>query len=617
MNYRNLTDTERLTLQQNDCWAEDWQRIMVAEEGFQADRLRRVAFYGEVKLGRFLSEVEVSKGFFKTTGVYDATLRNVSVGDECLIERIGGYINNYTIGRGCVISNVSLMETTEGATYGENHTIAVLNEAGDGNVISFHGLNSQLAAFMVKHEQDKDLRNALRRLIAEELTRTTCERGTLGENVKITNTTEIINTVVHANCEIAGASRLSDCTIMSSENSSVYIGVGVICENTIIGEGTSITNSAKLQDCFVGEACQITNGFSASQSVFFANSHFANGEACAAFCGPFSTSHHKSTLLIGGMFSFYNAGSATNFSNHAYKMGPLHWGLLERGTKTASGSHLLMPAKIGAFSVCIGKITTYPDTTCLPFSYVIGSNEGVSIVPGRNLTTVGVFRDIHKWRKRDLRPIDTQKSIINFDWLSPYTAMQIWEGKQILEQLIAIGGQNSACYQYAGMTIKHSSLVKGIAYYDLALRLYIGEMCKRATEGSYTDDTNERPLTDRWSDLGGFLLPEDEEFQIISDIKDGSLETIEDVLERFTTLHQDYDKAQWGWTRSLIKAYYGIDEISTINYQTIAKDYATAHKQWIEEIEKDAQREFALGDVDEHVLEDFLAKLEKEKQVYD
>jgi hypothetical protein len=68
-----------------------------------------------------------------------------------------------------------------------------------------------------------------------------------------------------------------------------------------------------MQDCYVGEACQLSNGFTAASSVFFANSYMSNGEACAAFCGPFTASHHKSSLLIGGQFSFYNAGSATNF----------------------------------------------------------------------------------------------------------------------------------------------------------------------------------------------------------------------------------------------------------------------------------------------------------------
>ena len=197
---------------------------------------------------------------------------------------------------------------------------------------------------------------------------TSPDMATIGNRVKIVNTKEITNTVVYDDCEIAGAARLSDCTLMSNSDASVYIGTGVICENSIISNGSAITNSVKMQDCFVGEACKLSNGFTAAGSVFFANSYMANGEACAAFCGPFTASHHKSSLLIGGQFSFYNAGSATNFSNHAYKMGPMHYGTLERGSKTASGAYILMPAHIGAFSVCFGKLMYHPDTRSLPFS---------------------------------------------------------------------------------------------------------------------------------------------------------------------------------------------------------------------------------------------------------
>lgn len=151
--------------------------------------------------------------------------------------------------------------------------------------------------------------------------------------MKIVNTKEITNTVIGEECEVNGAARLSDVTILSALEATVYIGTGVICENSIISHGSSLINSVKMQDCFVGEACKISNGFTAAQSVLFANCYMSNGEACAAFCGPFTASHHKSSLLIGSQFSFYNAGSATNFSNHAYKMGPLHWGVLEEAPR--------------------------------------------------------------------------------------------------------------------------------------------------------------------------------------------------------------------------------------------------------------------------------------------
>ena len=609
--YRHLTQEEIEVLERNSCWAENWERVLVAET-FRPYGFHRVLFYGDIRLGSFDKQVEVTKGFTKHAGINDATLRNVTVGNDCLIEKVGNFINNYTIGDDCYISNICTMETTEGATYGEGHIVSVLNEMGDGNVILFHDLNSQLAALMVKHFNDKVLKDNITRLINEEIRFTLPERGTIGNGVKIINTKEVTNTVVKDDCEINGASRLSDCTIMSSKDASVYIGTGVICENSIISNGCSITNSVKMQDCFVGEACQITNGFTAEASVFFANSFMANGEACAAFCGPFSASHHKSSLLIGGEFSFYNAGSNTNFSNHAYKMGPMHYGTLERGTKTASGAYVLMPAKIGAFSVCFGKLMNHPDMRCLPFAYLMAYGETMYIVPGRNITTVGLYRDIKKWPKRDRRAPGSRKSIINFDWLSPFTVGEIVQGKKILEALRKAGGDNVSSYNYHEYIINATSLRKGIKYYDIALRIYMGAVLKRAVKGGFLGKpTSDIGLGD-WNDLSGLLLPATEEQRLIDDIKNGNVESVKDILNRFKDIDQHYREYQWVWTYRMILDYYGLEELTEPDMQRIREDYVRARRAWIAEIRKDAEKEFSMGDVDQDVFDDFISKLDHE-----
>ena len=609
--YRQLTQEEIEVLERNSCWAEDWNRVMVAEK-FKPYGFHRVVFYGDIRLGSFDKQVEVTKGFTKHAGINDATLRNVTVGNDCLIEKVGNFINNYTIGDDCYVSNISTMETTEGATYGEGHLVSVLNEMGDGNVILFHDLNSQLAALMVKHLKDKVLKDNITRLINEEIRFTLPERGTIGNGVKIINTKEITNTVIKDDCEVNGAARLSDCTIMSSKDASVYIGTGVICENSIISNGCSITNSVKMQDCFVGEACQITNGFTAEASVFFANSFMANGEACAAFCGPFSASHHKSSLLIGGEFSFYNAGSNTNFSNHAYKMGPMHYGVLERGSKTASGAYVLMPAKIGAFSVCFGKLMNHPDMRCLPFAYLMAYGETMYIVPGRNITTVGLYRDIKKWPKRDRRAPSSRKSIINFDWLSPFTVGEIVQGKKILEALRQAGGDNVSSYNYHEYIINATSLRKGIKYYDIALRIYMGAVLKRAIKSGFLGEPKSDIGLGDWNDLSGLLLPASEEQRLIDDIKSGNIESVKDILERFRDIDDHYREYQWTWTYRMILDYYGLDELTEAAMQRIREDYVRARRAWIAEIRKDAQKEFAMGDVEQDVFDDFISKLDHE-----
>lgn len=610
--YRKLTEEEIRTLEERSCWAEEWANIHVAE-GFKPNYMHRVMLYGEVYIGAFDDTIEVSRDFFKHSGINNATLRNVTIGDNSLVENIGNYINNYTIGDRCYISNVCTLETSEGATYGEGNLVSVLNEVGDGNVVLFRDLNSQLAAFMVKHFHDKPLKEAIRRLIKEEINLHAPEQGWIGNNVKIVNTKEISNTVIFDECEINGASRLSDCTILSSDNASVYIGTGVICENSIISYGSSIINSVKMQDCFVGEACQISNGFTASASVFFANSYMSNGEACAAFCGPFTASHHKSSLLIGGMFSFYNAGSATNFSNHAYKMGPMHYGTLQRGCKTASGAYLLMPANIGTFSVCFGKLMYHPDTSSLPFSYLKAYSDIMYLSPGRNITTVGLYRDIRKWPKRDLRPQGTQKSIVNFDWLSPYSVGEIIEGKKILEKLQDASGNEVALYNYYNYVIKSNSLQKGIENYDMALRIYMGAVLKRMRKR----DANLTPPsstvgTGQWTDLSGLLLPVSEEERLIEDIKNGNLESIQDVLQRFEDINEHYRDYQWAWTYQLILDYYHLNTITPQDADRIREDYIQARRTWIAAIRKDAEKEFAMGDVEQNVLDDFLNKLDHE-----
>ena len=610
--YRPLTSEEIEVLRSNDCWAEDWTSINVSED-FKPNFMHRVMLYGEVNIGAFNKNVEVSQGFVKHSGINNATLRNVTIGDDCLIENVGNFINNYNIGDDCYISNISTMETTEGATYGEGNLVSVLNEVGEGNVILFSDLNSQLAAFMVKHFSDKELKEKIRQLIKTDIDNKMPERGQIGNNVKIVNTKEITNCVINDLCEVNGAARLSDCTLLGSVHGCVYIGTGVIIENSIIAEGSSVINSVKIQDCFVGEACQLSNGFTASASVFFANSYMSNGEACAAFCGPFTASHHKSSLLIGGMFSFYNAGSATNFSNHAYKMGPMHWGILERGSKTASGAYLLMPATLGSFSVCFGKLMHHPNTRNLPFAYLIADGDKMFLIPGRNITTVGLYRDIKKWPKRDLRAPENRKSIVNFDWLSPFSVGEILKGKKILENLREVTGDNVSQYLYHEYIIPATSLHKGIKYYDIALRIYMGAVLKRVLkrDPSITPPATEIGISD-WDDLSGLLLPVSEEERIISDLKDGAIETIQELISRFEEIDANYREYQWAWTYKMICDYYHISEITLEDANRIHEDYIKARRSWIAEIKKDAEKEYAMGDVEEEVYRNFVNSLDQE-----
>ena len=233
-------------------------------------------------------------------------------------------------------------------------------------------------------------------------------------------------------------------------------------------------------------------------------------------------------------------------------------------------------------------------------------------MPGRNITTVGLYRDIKKWPKRDKRAASSRKSIINFDWLSPFTVGEIVQGKKILENLRQAGGDNVSSYNYHEYIINASSLKKGIKYYDIALRIYMGAVLKRAVKEGFLGEPTSTVGKGLWNDLSGLLLPASEEKRLLDDIKSGAIESIKDVLDRFNDINNHYREYQWAWTYQLILDYYGIEALDEAAIQRIREDYVKARRAWIAEIRKDAQKEFAMGDVEQDVFDDFISKLDHE-----
>lgn len=638
---RTLTPSEITRLEENRCHAEDWQKITVGEN-FSADRLYDVQFIGECSIGSNSDTVTTDMGFELPTGIRHARIINSTIGDNTLVENVSAFICNADIGDNCIVNNVSVIQTTEGTTFGQGNTISVMNESGEGNVVLYSGLTSQIAALTVLPpclgeqyddgdatiEARRQAKDAVRRMVMEEVMSRMPKRTLIEDNVRITDTIEITNSWITQWTEVRGAQRISETTLWSRQDNSVFVGAGAILDGCIVTLGSSVSNNAIAKNCFIGENSTLTDGFSATDSLFFANSYMANGEACAAFCGPFSVSHHKSTLLIGGMYSFYNAGSGTNFSNHAYKMGPIHYGIMERGAKTASGAHILWPAHIGAFTMCMGKIATHPDTSALPFSYVIGDGTGTYIVPARNIATVGTYRDAAKWPRRDMRPQGSRRSMVDTEWLNPSTMTKVVEAKVTLEALRDQKGAREVYETADGSLIKRSALEKGISLYTLAIKLYLDRHLQGADEeadyNTSFDDTPAsqtfgRPLSrgaSLFADLSGMQISNASVMRIVDAITSGDIDTTEDLMAGICRYY-DGGSLDTAIDRKLAlriaDAIYGWNSMDADDRRRLIGSCHEARHEWYDMIRRDAEREYELGDVDENTLNGFLAKLEEEE----
>ena len=123
--YRNLEKVEIQTLEAGGCSAEIWAQVKVAD-GFDASRVRNVAFQGEVRIGALAGMVSLN-GVELPSGIADARLVSCDLGDNVRVTSVKGYIANYSIGAGAVVCDIGEMVTRPGATFGNGVEIIERN----------------------------------------------------------------------------------------------------------------------------------------------------------------------------------------------------------------------------------------------------------------------------------------------------------------------------------------------------------------------------------------------------------------------------------------------------------------------------------------------------------
>ena len=604
MNYRKLTPQEIEVLKRQMCTAADWEQIEVAED-FNPDYVSHTRFSGKIRIGAFRKEFVLAGGIRKHSGLYHTTLHNVTVGDDCCIENVKNYIANYEIGHDTFIENVDIILTDGVSSFGNGVEVSVLNETGGREVLIFDRLTAQTAYVMALYRHRPEMIARLREMVGRYVEGVSSSVGTIGSNVVIVDSGYIKNVKVGDHCEIAGASRLKNGSINSNAAAPVLVGVGVIGDDFIISSGSTVKDGVTISRCFIGQACKLGRNYSASDSLFFSNCHGENGEACAIFAGPYTVTHHKSTLLIAGMFSFMNAGSGSNQSNHMYKLGPIHQGIMERGAKTSSDSYLLWPARVGAFSLVMGRHVSNQDTSNLPFSYLIEQQNTSFIMPGANLKSVGTIRDAKKWPGRDGRKDPDKLDQINFNLLSPYTIQKMLNGMDILKELQRVSGVASDAYTYQSGKIKSSSLKNGLKYYGMAIDKFLGNsLITRitGTEFSNIDELREAfvPKSEYgegdWVDMSGLIAPKEAVTALLDDIQSGVLTDIESVNERFALMHHKYYHYEWKWAYKVIQEYYGVDlqTITAAKLRELVNRWKASVVGLDNLIYEDARKEFSL-----------------------
>ena len=565
--FRKLTSAETAALEALGNSAEDWSKVLVSED-FKPFQLLQSHLEGDVEIAA-----------------------------EARIVR--SRVANYRIGTGSLVEGVTALECRRRSAFGNGVGVATMNECGGRTVKIFDRLSAQVAYVMAVYRHRPQTIAALEKMVDAYAEERSSEIGEVGSDCRIVGARFIREVRIGNGVEIDGASILENATLCDGAR----VGVDVKAYDLIAAEGSVIDNGSIVERCFVGESCRLDKGFTAAESLFFANSHCENGEAASIFAGPYTVSHHKSSLLIAGMFSFFNAGSGANQSNHLFKSGAVHQSVHLRGCKFGSGTYIMAPAIEGPFTLVLGRHTQHHDTSAFPFSYLVEQDGRSALMPGANLTSYGTVRDIGKWPERDRRTVKRDR--INFEEDNPYLAGGMIDAVNTLNSL-AEAHPDAESYVHNHALIRSTQLQRGLKLYNKAIVASLGAMLRNGEPGR-ADGTG------RWNDVAGQYVPRREVKRILDAIANGGIDSLEGIDRAFDRIAADYDHYARSWAEGVLAQLLGhapspeeIAEAVTAGERT----RETLHKSAEDDRARDCSPAMAVGygvdaDSEEEKMQDY------------
>lgn len=450
--------------------------------------------------------------------------------------------NNYFRGRAYLGANVEIIGSTisgyeildnasvlNSTLEAEDNVIHILNEAGNRVIYCTPGLTPQIAYIEAFHTYKPGLQEAFKKMYAE------------------------------------------DDLMTVSANATVMKGCNI--HNSFVGHD-SVLEAFTADNCFIADNC-----------------HLANGEGVSAFCGPMTVSHHKSTLLIASLYSFYNAGSNTNSSNHNYRLGPIHQAIYNRGVKTGSGSYVLQPAHVGDFTMVIGHHTGHPNTSKLPFSYLIEKDGASFIFPAQNFKAIGTWRDLAKWPSRYKLSNDALEP--DFAINRPTYVSKLYAAADLLESLLAKAKGDTVIYE--GCRIQKIMMKPAIeTYRSIAQALLMARYMQDRKECDAFAGVKGNSKNLQWVDLAGSFFNKVVIDSVEQNIIDNKYKCVSKITDELFFLQQTKRHNIVKAIVSMMSDYLGIDD--THNTDKVNAEIAKAKQTFetlLDTLQFDAKRESA------------------------
>ncbi|MFT7553612.1 MAG: hypothetical protein ACI9BV_003949 [Rhodothermales bacterium] len=473
---RPIHGAEIVELEAAGCSAEDWSRVLVSDD-FNAARVQRVHFHGDIRLGRFEGKVDRS-GVPLPSGVFDATISNCRIEDDARVSGIG-LMADTNVGKGALVSDCDEVLGMAGSTFGNGIRVGLQASNANRSIPVVADVLFQDLAPLVRPRPSAIVRASLDLRVAQYQDRCRSDRTIIGAGAKVTGCRRISGSYVGPGCVISGAAAVSESTLLSEADGTdgARVGGGAIVRRSLLQWNSVAEDGAFVEESLLCEASTVTRKGIVTSSVIGPNTTIAEGEVSASVVGPFVGFNHQA-LLVSACWpeGRGNVGYGANVgSNHTGRAPDqeVHPG---EGTFFGLGINLKMPSSFAEapYTIIATGVNTNPQRLAMPFSLIVPGHAPDApnrLFPGWGLSRnmYGIMRNVWKFSTRNR----SRRTAIEADAFRPEVMQHIERAHDMLastEPRLAYAEHHVP--GFGACVVQHKDFLAGLDAYRETLRWY-------------------------------------------------------------------------------------------------------------------------------------------------
>ncbi len=633
--HRKLTAYEIEVLVRNRNTSDDWNRILVSD-AFNPELVKNCKFYGLVRIGKLEPYYLEFSDLKVPVGLYNSTIISSDFGDNVCIENVN-YLSHYILGDEVIIVNVNELTTTNHAKFGNGILkegedeevriwLEICNENGGRSILPFNGMLPGDAYLWSKYRDDDALMDKFKGFTEAMYNRKRGYYGKIGDRTVIKNTAIIKDVWVGSDAYIKGANKLKNLTINSGKEGKTQIGEGCELVNGIMNDGCRAFYGVKAVRFIMASHSSLKYGARLINSYLGNSSTISCCEVLNSLIFPAHEQHHNNSFLCAALVMGQSniAAGATIGSNHNSRS-PDGEIIAGRGFWPGLCVSLKHNSKFASFTILAKG--DYPAELDIPIPFSLVSNDvthdQLVIMPGYwfMYNMYALARNAWKYVDRDKREEKIQH--IEYDYLAPDTVNEMFNslrmfelqtakayvkqeepnkqydedelrkiGRQLLKSKKDIVSKLEVCAEGFECSKRKVLLVKVAQAYqlfeDLIVHYGITQLSDSISSkgmNSFSDVKNafaDVKPRDQWLNIGGQLLPAETVNSMKNDIKDGKVNSWDDLHNFYTQQGEQYSALKQQ------HAFASLLEVSSLNAQTITKEHlltflniSSAVKEWM------------------------------------